>query len=81
MLRRLPEKHKINACRLVPTLEEARQPGRETSFSEAKAALYRLPHDDGSVSCHYTRVFYFVAFAHLLNFFIFIETHTAVGNN
>jgi hypothetical protein len=67
MLRRLPEKHKINACRLVPTLEEARPPGCETSFSEAKAALYRLPHDDGSVRFHCTKVFYFIVYAHLLN--------------
>jgi hypothetical protein len=41
MLRRLPEDHKRNACRMVPTFKECRKDDK------AQNMLYRLPHDDG----------------------------------
>lgn len=45
MLRRLPECHKLNACRMVPALEVP-QNGAQ-SEAQAKNMLYRMPHDDG----------------------------------
>jgi hypothetical protein len=44
MLRRIPECHKLNACRIIPSLRGCR------TLQEARATLYKLPHDDGRVS-------------------------------
>lgn len=44
MLRRLPECHKLQACKLIPTMSG------ECSDDDAISTLYKLPHDDGRVS-------------------------------
>lgn len=44
MLRRLPEAHKINACREIPNLF-----GSPRNNEQARDVLYNLPHDDQSV--------------------------------
>jgi hypothetical protein len=41
ILRRLPDCHKHNACRMVPSLKEC------TADEKAHNMLFRLPHDDG----------------------------------